>query len=300
MAHFDHGRFDIATPNLRHITQLHMLARAPANGHVAQLFDGFELTSDTDLHHVQRGLQQPRAFDRVLLPDLRHHCIHVQTPLGHALLRYLDEYFFVLHAKQLDLGHVLDAQQLLAHRIGKHLGLGIGVTIGLQAINHPIYIAKVIVEKWPLHALWQGVAHVANFFAHRVPNVRHLAGFGVVFDLKNDLRLTGFGVAADLVRVRRLLQAAFDLVGDLFGHLLGRGPGPIGAHHHQSEGEGWVLILAQAEISRHTQHHQHHHQVARERRVVDGPQRQVEALGLRWIHGALLGVCSGSRGLAGR
>ena len=190
------------------IAQLDLLARRATDGHGLELLNRLELTLNTNLHHVQRRLHGARTFHRVLLAQLRQHRVQVQAQLGQALLRNFNVDFFVLGAKQfhfVDIGH---PQQLLPDIVGNVTDFSHGKTLGLDGVNHAIHIAKVIIEKWPDHALRQGLSHVADFFANRVPNIRDLRGFGGVFDLKNDLRLTRLGVAANLVGKRRLLQSA--------------------------------------------------------------------------------------------
>ena len=207
-AHLDGRWVHIAALNLGDIAQLDLLPRSAANGHGLKLFNRLELTLNTDLHHVQRGLHGAGTFHRVLLPELRQHRIQVQAELGQALLRNFNVDFFVLGAKQLhfvDIGH---AQQLLPDIIGDVTDFSHGKTLGFDGINHAIHITKIIIEKWTDYTLRQGLAHVADFFANRVPDVGHISGFGRVFDLKNDLRLARFGVAANLVGKWRLLKGA--------------------------------------------------------------------------------------------
>ena len=214
----------------------------------------------------------PARFDRVLLPQLLQHLVQVQPELRQALLRDLDVELLVLHAEQFDLGHVLHAQQLLAHVVGEGLELGVAeAAVRLQRVDHAVDVAEIVVEERALDAGGQGAAHVADLLAHRVPDVGHLAGLGRILDLEDDLRLARLGVAADLVGVRHFLQRALELVGHLLGHLLRRGARPVGAHHHGAEGEGRVLVLAQLEVGSEAQQHQHHHQVARERRRARAP-----------------------------
>ena len=239
---------------------------------------------------VLRCLHHSRAFHGVLLSQLGQYLVHVQPELGEAALRDFDIELFVLHAKQLDLGNIGHAQQLLAHLVGKLLDLGIAEAIGLQRIDHAEYVAKVVVEERALHALRQGIAHVAHLLAHVVPNVGDLVRARAVLDFQNDLRLARLGIAADLVGQRHLLQGALDLVGHLLSHLFGRGAGPVGAHHHGAEGKGRILVLAELKIGGNAHHHQHHHEVARQRGMVNGPSRQVKAVVLwRLLHGALTG-----------
>ena len=216
-----------------------------------------------------------------MLVQLPHHLIDVQPHGRQALLGQLNEDAFVLHAEQLDLGHILDPQQLLAHVIGKGLQFGVAVALTRQAIDDPVDIPELVVEERPLHPLRQGVAHVTDLLAHGVPEVGHILGARIVPQLEDDLGLPRLGVAADLVGVGHLLQGALDLVGHLLRHLLGRCPRPVGAHHHRTEGERRVLILPQLEIGGPTQQQDHHHQVTRQRDVLQRPARQIEALLVR-------------------
>ena len=202
------GWVHIAALNLGDIAQLDLLAGGASDRHGLQLLNRLELPLNTDLHHVQRRLHGASTFHRVLLPELRQHRVQVQAQLGQALLRNFNIDFFVLGTKQLDFVNIGHAKQLLTHVVGDVTDFGHGKTLGLDGINHAIDIAKIIVEEWPDHALWQGLSHVADFFAYRVPNVGDISGFRGVFDLKNDLRLTRLGVAANLVGKRRLLQGA--------------------------------------------------------------------------------------------
>ena len=122
-----------------------------------------------------------------MLPQLRQHLVEVKPQLRQALLRHLDEDFFLLHTEQFDFGDVPYAQQLLAHAVGKYFQFGISETVGLQCINNPIHITEVIVEKRTLHARRQRSAHVTELFAHGVPTVGDISALDGVLDLKNDL-----------------------------------------------------------------------------------------------------------------
>ena len=51
---------------------------------------------------------------------------------------------------------------------------------------------------------------------------------------------------------------------------------PVGADHHHAEGEGRILALAQAQVGDGAADQQQPDQEARERRMLDGPARQVE------------------------
>ena len=125
VVHLDCRRVYIAAMNVRNVAQPQLVARAPANRHVAQLFDTGELARHPHLHHIQRRLDRAGRLDRVLRADLRQYRIEVEPQLRHALLRYLDEHLFVLQTELLHLGNVFHPQQALAHIVGEGLELGL-------------------------------------------------------------------------------------------------------------------------------------------------------------------------------
>ena len=274
--HLHAGRVNRPALDLGNVAQMQLVARSAANRHGAQLLHRLKLPSHAHLHHVQRGLHRACALNGVLLAQLRQHLVHVQAELRQALLRDFDVNFFVLHAKQFDLVDVGHAQQFLADIVGGVLGLHVREAVGFQRVNHAIDVAKLVIEKRPLHACGQGVTHVAELFAHHVPKIGHLGGLGRILDFKEDGGLAGLGKAADLVGKRHFLQRPLHLVGDLFGHLLRRGARPVRTHHHGPKGEGRVFVLPELEVRGHAQHQQHQHQITGQRAVFQRPARQVE------------------------
>ena len=120
-------------------------------------------------------------------------------------------------------------------------------------------------------------------------------GGDAVLELEDGQRLARLGVAADDVGVRHFLQRLLDLVGHLLGHLLRAGAGPEGLHDHRAEGERRVLVLAELEVRREAEHQQHDHQVARQRRMLERPARDVEDA----IDGVDRLACDGARRAGG-
>ena len=257
--HLDTRRVNSPALDLGNIAQVQLVARGAANRHGAQLLHRFKLPSHAHLHHVQRGLHRACALNGVLLAELRQHLVHVQAKLGQALLRDFNVDFFVLHAKQFNLVDVGHAQQFLADIVGSVLGLYVRKAIGFQRVDHAIDIAKLVIEKRPLHACGQGVAHVPELFAHHIPKIGHLGGIGRIFHLKEDGGLAGLGKAANFVGEGHFLQRPLHLVGDLFGHLLRRGARPVSAHHHGPKGKRRVFVLPKLKVGGHAQHQQHQH-----------------------------------------
>ena len=263
-----------------------MHARRRHDWHCAHLLYRIKLPGNTHLHLLLRRLNDTRAFYGILLIQLVDDLIDIQARCCQTFLGELHKNSFALHTKQLHFGHILNAQQLLAHVIGKSFELCIAIAISREPINHAIHITKLIIKKWPLHPLRQGVAHIAHLFAHRIPKVCHILRPRVVSELENNLRLTRLGIAADLVCVRHFLQRALNLVRDLLCHLLGRRARPIGSHHHGTKSERRILILPQLKIGCPTEQQNHHHQIARQRNMLQRPTRQIEAFFFRRLVGS--------------
>ena len=210
------------------------------------------------------------------MAQLCQNSTEVEPQLGEFFLRDFNEYFFVLHAKLIDLRHIRHTQKLLAHIVGKAFDFGGGKTGCIERVDHAKHITKLVIEKRPLHALRQGVADISNFLAHGVPNIGYICWLRIVFDLKNDLRFARLGVATNLVGERHFLQGALELVGDLLRDLLRGSTGPVGANNHRAESKRRVFVLAELEIGGNAQHHQHDHQVAREGGMFQRPFGEVK------------------------
>jgi len=112
---------------------------------------------------------------------------------------------------------------------------------------------------------------VPHFLADRVPELLRVLGRRRVGQLERDQRLARLGVAADLPGVRHFLQRLLDLVGHLTRHLLGRGAGPEGLHHHRAEGKGRVFVLPQLGIRKDAAEQQRDQQEAGQRLVFQRP-----------------------------
>ena len=76
--------------------------------------------------------------------------------------------------------------------------------------------------------------------------------------------------------MRCFLQLALDLVDDLVLHVLDRGAGPDRLHHHDTEGEIRVFLLAHAHQAERAGKDDQPEQEARDARMSDRPAREVE------------------------
>ena len=267
VANFDGRRIDHAAADLGDIGQLQRAgqARGRVGGTDRQapdVGDGTESAGHPHLQVLRASVEQSGAFDSVLRRQLAQHLVHVEPELGQALLRDLDEDLLGLRSKHLDLRNIGHTQQLRAQVLGKDTQLLVAKTVRRQRKDRAVDIAKIVVEERAQGACRQRAAHVGDLLAHLVPAVADLLGRRAVLQLEDGERFTRLGIAAHRVCVRHLLQRALDLVGDLFGDLLGGGAGPERLHHHRPERERRVFVLPELKIGGRAQQHQHHHQVA--------------------------------------
>ena len=131
MVYFHPRRVRVAALDFCNITEPQLTTRRAGAGAVArttnrhgtQLLNRLKLPLYAHLQDIQRRLNSTGRFNSVLLAQLRQYLIEIKPELRQALLRDLDEDFFVLHAKQLDLADERHAKQLLAHIVGKGLHL---------------------------------------------------------------------------------------------------------------------------------------------------------------------------------
>ena len=281
MPHHDRRRVSVASRDLGNIRQAQAAGLAcrwidGANRKVLQRLHRLELSLHPHLQIATASIQNAAAFDCVLRADLGNHLIEIQAQGGHPLLRDLDKHLLGLYAEGFDLGHIRYLEQSRAYPVSMGTQLLKREALRRERKNAAVDITELVIEDRPHHALRQGVRHVPDPLTHLVPNIGYLGRRRVLLELKDSQRFTRLGIAAHPVGVRHLLQGFFDLVGDLLGHLFGRGTGPKGLHHHHTKRKGRVLILAELEIGSKAHQHENDQEVARQRRMFQGPARDVE------------------------
>ena len=249
--------------------------------------DRIELPADAQSHRVLLGLDAAGADDRVLNLQRLADGARVDREAGQLLGRKFDKDLVLLHADELDLGHVRQAQQLLAHPLDVVAQLRVREPVGRERIDGPEHVAELIVEERAQRLSGEGLADVTDLLPDLVPDVRHVLRRGRVEQLEDDQRLAGLGVAARPLEVGRLLQLLLDPVGDLLVHLLGGGAGPQRADYHAAKGKVRVLALTELEKCNDPADRDHDDEKERQFPVLECRARQVEAI-VR--HGALLRV----------
>ena len=102
------------------------------------------------------------------------------------------------------------------------------------------------------------------------------AGGVEVLQVDEDRGLARGRVALQIVEVRRLLELAFEAVGDLLERVADRGARPCGLHHHGLDGEVRVLAAPEPEVGPDARDHDDEHEIGHKGTVPDRPFGEVE------------------------
>ena len=215
-----------------------------ANREALDLFNGFEITADAQLHALGRGLKKTCGRYRVLFLKGLLHGRQRQAQGRQFQVGQFDPDLFILQAEQLHLAHILNPLQLDLDAVGVVLEHRVVVTFATQAVDIAEGGAEFIVEKRPLHVRRQGMANVADFFAHLIPQVRDVRRVHGVAGHKGHLRLARPGKRNNALVFAGLHQLLFDALGDLTRHFFGGRTRPQGTNDHGLEGERRVFALS--------------------------------------------------------
>ncbi|MNY77215.1 hypothetical protein D3C86_2170410 [compost metagenome] len=74
-----------------------------------------------------------------------------------------------------------------------------------------------------------------------------------------------------MFEIVEFLQLFLNAVGNLLGHFLGGGAGPLGLDYHRLDREGWILFTAKAHIGIGACHCEDDHEIPDERTMLERP-----------------------------
>ena len=148
--------------------------------------------------------------------------------------------------------------------------------VGGEAVDQAERVAEVVVEAGTDHAGRQRAADVADVLAHLVPDVRHLRRRRRALEIDEDRRQAGRRIAAQEIEPARLLQLALEPLGDLLQRVVERGARPRRLHDHGPEGEGRILVAAEAEVRRQPGERHRDHQEDDEGAMLQRPIGEIE------------------------
>ena len=134
-----------------------------------QAFLGGELARDADGDALRPGIDRAARHERVLRLQRLHQRVDVEAERGDLLGRELEIDLLVLHADQIDLGDIADAQELGAQPVGLIAQLAMREAVGDEGVDQRIGVAELVVEERAGDARRQRVADVVDLLAHLVP-----------------------------------------------------------------------------------------------------------------------------------
>jgi hypothetical protein len=274
-AHLLLRRIDVAALDTRDVAQPeHAIVRPDRD--VANGIERVERAGRAQVDAVGGGFEHAGGGDRVLRGERLHDLPRLDAQQRQPVVRQLDEYLLVLLADEIDLRHARHAQELGADAVAELLQVAIAVAVPGDRVDIGIGIAELVVEERPLDTRGQRIAHVADFLAHLILEVRHGGGRQRILERYENERLAGFRVAPHPLE-RQLLQLALDPVGHLLLDVARRGSRPGRPHDHDLERERRILRLPEPAIGERAGQREHDDQIENERAMAKRPLGQVEA-----------------------
>ena len=143
------------------------------------------------MHALGGGLKETGGGHRILFLQRLLYRGQWQAEGGELEVGQLDPDLLILQAKQLDLAHIRHPLQLDLDTVGVVLEHGIVKAVAGQGVDIAEGGAELVVEKRPLNIRRQGVANVADFLAHLVPQLGNLRRTHRIPGNKGDLGFTG-------------------------------------------------------------------------------------------------------------
>ena len=150
-----------------------------------------------------------------------------------------------------------------------------GEPVSGETVNDAVGIAELVIEERTDNAGRQRVLHIANAFAHVIPDIGNLLPPRRLFQVDEDCRDSGPGEAADKIQVGRFLKRALESLGDLLKGVVHGRAGPGGLHDHGFDDESRVLVAAKAVVGHQARNNRCDHDIDDEGAVLERPVRKI-------------------------
>ena len=268
-------RVGVTAPHFRDVAQLEQfVAGADADG--ADRLDAVETAGHADADAVAVAVDEAGRRHRVLRLQRLLDQARVQAQCGELGGRHFDPDALVLHADQIDLGHVRHPAQLQRDGVGLTAQFGQRVAITGQGEDIAEGVAEFVIGKRPLHPGGQVLADIVDLLAHLIPEFRHLLRRREIAQLDEHQRLARLGVTAQAVQIGQFLQFSFDAVSNLLLHFARCRTWPERTNHHDLDGEIRVFRATQIEKGQNAADGQHHHEIRHQAGMRQRPGREIE------------------------
>ena len=239
---------------------------------------GLERARDPNENLLLTGLYHTRRDDGILGLQRGHERRPVDAETCQLFGREFHVDALVLRPENVDLRDVGLRQKLFADLIHIVPELPVGESIRGEAVDNAVGIAELVVEAGADNSLRQCAADVAHLLANLVPDVRHLRRRRRVLEVDENRGLACGRVALQVVQAGRLLERAFDAVGDLFEGIFDRGTGPGCLHHHGLHSEVRILAAPEPDVGPNAREGDHQHKIGHQRAMPDRPFGKIETV----------------------
>ena len=230
------------------VHQPEMLARSGGDRHLPDVVERVEITCRFDADAVLVRLDRSGVDDLVLSGESTRDIGCRQAAAGHhrRLDRHVDRRR--LHAVDLHTRHILDLEQLVFKPFGFVFHFAPCAAVARDAVEDAQHVAEIVVHHRRPRPGRQLRLHVADLTAQFVPQLLHLVGPNLFFDIDRNFRYAGTVLGLQVVEFTQRLNRLFQHVGHLGLHLGGRSPGIGGQHERLLDGKGGILQLPHLRI----------------------------------------------------
>ena len=211
-----------------------------------EVVDRLEAAGRLQRDSLHRGANFPPGNQDVDALEDRTELERREARLGQPLVLVVDEDPLVLRAVDVDLGDVIEPQQVVAHRVGNLLEIGVRVAVSGQRDDDPEDVAQLVVDERPDRAVRQIRGDPRDLAAQVVPDGLHVAR--VVAGPHRDERHAGPRPRRDVLDLGDLLQRGLDHVGDQVFDAGRARPRQTGQHHRPAKGDLGILGPRQLQV----------------------------------------------------
>lgn len=232
--------------------------------------------------HVPRiRVDHAGGHHEALLPDDLEYISGAHPEGGQLVLVHFHIDGLLLHAQELHLLHILDAEHPLPERLRISPLLLVGKAVPRDRVDGAVHIIEAVVDDGPDHTGGHSAPHVGHHVPHVMPPGLHLVRRHAVLQIHIDDGFAVVGEGLEVIQPAGVLQLLFQRIRHLLGDLLRRSARPGGGDHHLADGEIRVLAPSQMEIGPDAADEDGDDEEIDDLLMADGPFRQIHAFHVR-------------------
>ena len=237
-----------------------------------------DTVAGADKHPIKTCIDAGAARNAVFSPNRREYILSGDAGLGQLTVRKIDIYLFRLFAQHVDFADFWHCQQFLAHVLHHVAQFRQGKAVTDERVDNAEQIAELIVELRRVNALREQWAYVADLFACLIPDIGNFSWRRRILQRDQNRHFAGFGIAGGVIQPGQFLQLAFDPIGHLPRHLIGRRTWPGQRDDHLLDRKGRVFGTAKRGVGPDATGHDDQHGVKDQRPLCHCPSGYISAL----------------------